>query len=230
MKPRLGLDRFLLAICIVILAGHYRVAIAADFPPEDVARIGKLVNYYNPSRTALFFFQGYTAGYARVQSKQPGKDEANQIPEETVALIYSCSNDAYLCLKSRWDVYAIPRVFSLDIQNYVVGGASFTVLECVKQTESRCQVALIEADCQWLLNEFGECSPVADGRAASPRPGWVLAFIYNEDFGITAMGSIDVKDIGGDRLAVARRAAVFTLNGTDGLLKPKTTKRQRKAR
>lgn len=194
-------------------------ALAASFGPSDAARVEKPIIYYNPSRTAHFYFDKNIAGFSLVPSKRPGKEEQDQNAEETNGIIYSCSNDAYRCLKSRWSVYAVPRTFALDIQNYVVGGVSFTVLECQKRTETRCQVALIEADCQWAVSEFGECSLVPGGRVVSPRGGWVKAFIYNEDFGITALGSVASHSSSDDRLTAARRAAVYSLQGSDGLLK-----------
>jgi hypothetical protein len=110
--------------------------------------------------------------------------------EYTSAPLNDCSDEKFRCVYGIYRVFALPRQGLGSSSAYSVGGADFHVEKCIRGGEERCKVALIRSECQSKV-EPDRCVAVTGGRANSPSPGPIVYFLFSEDVGITAYGSVD---------------------------------------
>jgi hypothetical protein len=135
--------------------------------------------------------------------------------EYTSAPLKDCSDEKFRCVYGIYRVFAVPRQGLGSSSAYSVGGADFRVEKCIKGGEERCKVALIRSECQSKV-EPDRCVAVTGGRANGPAPGPIVYFLFSEDVGITAYGSVDEpSDTEKGPLTIARK---MLLRSGKGLL------------
>jgi hypothetical protein len=98
-------------------------------------------------------------------------------------------------------------------QTYEKHGVIFYVEECLRGDARRCQVALISGKCGHApsLREM-RCLPTPRGGVGSQAVyDYVIYFLYNEDFGITAFGATDhLVATKAGRLAIATQMVLVS--------------------
>ncbi|MEJ1962354.1 MAG: hypothetical protein WDO56_12755 [Gammaproteobacteria bacterium] len=99
--------------------------------------------------------------------------------------------------------------------NYEKSGVRFSVEECIAGDGRTCWVALVSAKCKFRESDESDC------RLASASQGetfeYIVYFIYNDSYGITAMGFADREQTSPEqRLLVATQSILL---GDAGLLK-----------
>lgn len=135
--------------------------------------------------------------------------------EYTSAPLKDCSDEKFRCVYGIYRVFAVPRQGLGSSSAYSVGGADLRVEKCVKGGAERCKVALIRSECQSKV-EPDQCVAVTGEHANSPAPGPIVYFLFSEDVGITAYGSVDEPaDAERGPLTVARK---MLLRSSKGLL------------
>jgi hypothetical protein len=194
-----------------LLVAHAAMSCAAGARP---------IEYVDEERTHLLAFEDGQSISADIDPLRPSAKQREKMGEVTSALLEPCSTPAIRCVGSGMGAFAVPNDFSLSTRSYTAFGVVFTVLECVRQAAGRCQVAVIEADCNVASTVNGHCRVVPGGRKPDSREGWIQYFIYNEDFGVTALGWSAFELPITDRLKAARRGIDYSLRGEVGLLKP----------
>jgi hypothetical protein len=125
-----------------------------------------------------------------------------------------CSDSQYRCVNSWTRTYAIPRKRLSPTSAYVKDGVTFRVESCLRGDEAVCQVALIGGYCL-AAPDYGCSQGLPEGQ--SPKWGYVTYFLYNEDFGITAMGVTN-----GPPAEVSEKMVIASqsiLQGSRGLLR-----------
>lgn len=177
-------------------------AAAQEYRYEDAAR----------TRQSLFAEGRWSS--SEVLSNSPSARERQSI-EVTSVPVKDCSDERYRCIVGSFRVFAVPRGALLPTSTYVAAGSSFRVEECYRGDATHCSVALISSDCQQRSGRDG-CSEVLGGRTKSNNTGPVLYFIYNEDFGVTAYGSVHQPASTEEERRII--AAWMVLRGERGLL------------
>lgn len=103
-----------------------------------------------------------------------------------------CSDDRVTCVTSDFYVFAVPKS-GLDQQPFEARGVRFRVEKCIRDSSTRCSVALLSGTC----DQFSEVSEDDEVHclAAQPKLGersmdvaYVLYFVYNQNVGVTAFG------------------------------------------
>jgi len=175
--------------------------------------------YLNAERTTFFVVSG---GYSRVGPilpKRPSREVTNIFSDEILGTFADdCSNSDYHCVRTGHYVFSVPEKGLEPYLKYTFGGTNFAVLSCIRNSGSRCQVAVIEADCQQVALPEG-CKTVPGGRARAPNPGPIAYLIFNEDFGITSFGF--AEEATSNHTLIERISREYSLQGDVGLLKPR---------
>jgi hypothetical protein len=130
--------------------------------------------------------------------------------------VISCSDSQYRCLESWGRTFAVPRVPLRFHQTYEKHGVKFHVEECLGGDARRCQVALISGICGHGPSlRAMRCLPTPRSGAGSQAVyDYVVYFLYNEDFGITAFGATDhVAPTEAGRLAIATQMILMSSTG-----------------
>lgn len=138
------------------------------------------------------------------------QDEALGAPAE------DCSDKTFRCVKSSFQVFAVPRTRLAPATHYAMAGMAFRVVKCLRGDKTVCQVAVIEADCQTRIIKMHTCKLYSGDPRKNPDPGGITYFIYNEDFGVTSVGVTGSKKNSTEAVAAA---SVYILQGKAGLLK-----------
>jgi hypothetical protein len=190
----------------IVLSGATAVA-----APRD-----RTILYENSARTAYERFSGDDMTGGELTPKRPLSFQDNNAlsGEEVGHIVRNCSTTQYRCVSVWLRVFAVPRARLSPKEEYSVAGVVLKVEDCLRGDGAICQVALISADCEMMLDE--SCQKVTGGRERSGKPGPIVYFIYNEDVGVTTYGVADqpVK-IEKDRLNVASQ---MILQGQRGIL------------
>ncbi len=127
--------------------------------------------------------------------------------------VVDCSDDEYRCISSWMRTYAIPRRKLLPADVYVKDGVTFRIEKCLRGDTDVCQVALIGGYCAKTPDD----SCLIDvSEEQSDRWLYVTYFLYNEDFGITAMGVTKSPPTTVDEKVLI--ASQLVLQGNKGLL------------
>lgn len=167
----------------------------------------KRILYEAPARTSRATIENGFWSTGDLPPLAPLSSQKNPWRYEVVSQrVVDCSDRLYRCVRSWGRTFAIPRGPLRPQQDYEKHGVVFHVEECLRGNARRCQVALIAGMCGHApsLREM-RCLP-------TPRSGvgdnavydYVIYFLYNEDFGITAFGATDhVVATGAGRLAIA---------------------------
>jgi hypothetical protein len=177
-----------------------------------------------PYQNAFMYVDAERMGYIEIKAGRmrggtfyPKKPLAgqNSPPFETLESdVYDCSDANFRCVTNGDSIFAVPKGQLQTQESYKVRGAEFTVKQCLRGADRNCQIAVISTDCA-LLSSPGFCKGVPGGRNDSPHPGGAWCFIYNEDFGITSLGSGIPKSAE----ALDATARKLVLQGDVGLLK-----------
>jgi hypothetical protein len=130
--------------------------------------------------------------------------------------VTNCSDSQYRCLESWGRTFAVPRVPLRAYQRYQKRGVLFRVEECLRRSARRCQVALISGICGHTLS-VRETRCLAKPLSGSGRNAvydYVVYFLYNEDFGMTAFGTTDhVETTEARKLAIATQMILMSPTG-----------------
>jgi hypothetical protein len=139
---------------------------------------------------------------------------ANPFVDSVGHAITNCSDTTLQCLKSWGRTLAVPRVGLRKNLTYRKNGVFFRVDDCLRSDHDQCQVAIVSAECQQLLRD-GSCRTSSSD--AQQRYDYVAYFIYNDDFGITALGMTNnlATTYNGRRMIATQNILV----GNSGLLK-----------
>ncbi len=177
---------------------------------------GECIVYESPSRTAFqeICRDVWSVGQRRQLRETPSQDDDFMASEVVGEALVDCSDGAYRCVSSWTRTYAVPRRRLIPKDSYATDGVEFRVEKCIRGDDHVCQVAIIGGYCRVAPVDHSSSGnqPV---RAANWR--YVTYFIFNEDFGITAMGvtPAPVKSTSA-MLAIANQSV---LQGREGLLK-----------
>lgn len=170
------------------------------------------------------FCSEYKNGYVEngpIPSNRPIGHHVNQWIEFHGDEIKSCTDIEYFCIEQNQNIIAIPRGDITISTKYIIKGTIFTVRECLRSVGDRCQIAIIQGDCNYvrLAEGLRECAVLPGGRSESTQEGPVYYYIFNEDYGITAFGSGGGEDLtSNEKMAV--RARTYVLQGKVGLFGP----------
>ncbi len=214
-----GIIKYFVVICMSLLLCLTENAVGAvEEAEKELPLFRGSFRFENAERTHFFTF--YEDGHAEVGPIMPKKRLGPQndlfADEVLGGNVYDCSNARYRCMTTSRIVFAVPRKQLTPTSTYTLEGTVFTVHECLRGVGKVCQVALIQADCQWI-NEKRTCSTFPGGRSKSPDTGPLVYFIYNEDCGITSWGSAYTENA--DKTLVWKYAREYILQGDVGPLK-----------
>jgi len=196
------------------LAGAF-VVLAFGVAGAATAKV-RVIVYKDSARLAYEKFSDSSMQGASTTPKRllPSQAQDALFGEEIGHGVHDCSTAQYRCVSVWSRVFAIPRDRLSPAAAYSVAGALLKVEDCLRGDASVCQVAILSADCQEIAAE--SCESVNGGREKSSKPGPIVYFIYNEDYGVTAYGVADkpakTKD---ERLGIASQ---MILQGHTGLL------------
>jgi hypothetical protein len=160
----------------------------------------------------------WTVGPVAAEAQAPAESDTEPFAEPIARDMVDCSDETLRCAQAWGWTLAVPRAGLRSRARYSKDGVAFRVHECLRGDQQRCQVALISAVCERELRQ-GRCTRSVRQTRPGARVEYVLYFLFNEDFGITAMGA-------GNRIArspAARRAVASQeiLIGDQGLLGPR---------
>jgi hypothetical protein len=145
------------------------------------------------------------------------KSQAKDIlfDETTGVRLHDCSDATYRCIFGSFRVFALPRNRLSPGAVYTVGGSAFKVEKCFRGDLRTCQAALISSNCQKRLGADA-CQPITAGLGDNGESGPTVYFIYNEDHGITAYGTVkEVPKTRDEKIAIATQ---MLLQGEFGIL------------
>jgi hypothetical protein len=177
------------------------------------------VVYQNPERTfqETISETSWTGTPLVSETSDNGESESDPFPESVSSSVVNCSDSMYMCVQAVSRTIAIPRAGFKPHDKYEKDGVIFHVETCIRGDSARCQVALVSAKCADRNDHrpYGCAQPPRTGQ--SPRFRYVIYFLYNDQYGITAMGvtSRIAKTISAMRLVATQSILV----GTKGLLK-----------
>jgi hypothetical protein len=183
---------------------------AADEPAQHY-------RYENAERTGYFGVDGEHAILDRTESRRhPVVEDAGA--DNVLFSALDCSDSEFRCFKSQDFVLAIPKRGLHGDDKYTVMGAQFSVLKCLRTAGGICEVAIMQSDCQNKKNPY-TCEPYVGGRKAAPYVGELVYFIYNEDYGVTALGFWEgrIEATEEHKQELTRQ---YILTGDKGLLRP----------
>lgn len=132
----------------------------------------------------------WTVGPILALKPLPSQTDTNPFTESVGHPVIDCSDSSVRCVRSWSRTLAVPRAGLRIGENYRKDGVVFHVEECLRGGAKRCQVALVSATC-WHRSAGEMCDEKARGGAHGASGGpveYVVYFIYNDDFGITALG------------------------------------------
>ncbi len=202
-----------LCLLTMLTGGFASLALAAD---KESQLDSAVVVYESPGRTS---FEEIGDGHWSVGLTQPTSETLSQkedfmLWEVVGERLVDCSDRQYRCVSSWHRTYAIPRRRLSPTDIYAKDGVTFKVEKCLRGDAAICQVALIGGYCVSARNERSTPEP----REEQPAPWlYVTYFLYNEDFGITAMGVTQSPAATVDeKLAIASQSI---LRGSKGLLR-----------
>jgi hypothetical protein len=184
---------------------------------ESSAGTSKVVFYKDPARTFFEKFSTDSWEGGNLVPKKPLKSQKDDIlfDETTGFRLHDCSNATYLCVFGSFRVFALPRNRLSPGATYAVGGSVFKVEECFRGDAKICQAALISSSCQKQLG-VDACEQVIVDHENNREPGPIVYFIYNEDHGVTAYGTVKKPpQTRGEKLAIATQ---MILQGDVGIL------------
>jgi hypothetical protein len=142
-----------------------------------------------------------------------GKDSS--FDEFVSAEVHDCSDAKHRCVYSAHSVFAVPLEPLTAQSTYVAGGAFFRVEQCLREKESRCQLALISSDCRRLADP-DRCIDAPSGTDSGSMRGRIGYFLFDQNRGVTAYGSLsEAATTPAGQMAAARH---FHLRGRKGLL------------
>lgn len=127
-----------------------------------------------------------------------------------------CSDSRYRCIESWGRTLAVPRALLRLRQKYKKRGVLFQVEECLRGSARRCQVALISGICGHTqsVRETRCLTKPLSGSGPNAVYNYVVYFVYNEDFGITAFGVTDrVETTEAGMLAIATQMILMSQTG-----------------
>jgi hypothetical protein len=131
--------------------------------------------------------------------------------------VVDCSDAVHRCVRSWAHTLAIPRTALKLHASYKKDHVTFVVEDCLRKDGNTCSVAVISARCV-VVNADGSCAPEKAANTPVPKFENVDYFIYNQDFGITALGSADrLLPSTGERMATASQ---MVLTSDVGILGP----------
>jgi hypothetical protein len=136
--------------------------------------------------------------------------------------VVDCSDAAYRCMRSWTHTLAIPRAGLKLHASYQKDHVTFVVEDCLRKDGDTCSVAVISGRCV-VVNRDGSCAPEKAGNVSVSKFENVDYFIYNQDFGITALGSTDrLRAAADERLAIASQLVLtsdFGILGSERFLR-----------
>jgi hypothetical protein len=146
--------------------------------------------YVNAERTFETRVSGstWTIGPILALKPLPSQTKSNLFTESIGHPIVDCSDSIVRCVRSWSRTLAVPRAGVKPRETYRKDGVVFDVEECLRGDTERCQVALVSATC-WHRSDGEMCDEKTEAHGgSSANVEYVVYFIYNNDFGITALG------------------------------------------
>jgi hypothetical protein len=132
--------------------------------------------------------------------------------EHVAQAVDDCSDAKYQCVHSWNHTLAIPRNGLTPALKYQKANVFFVVEECLRILDGRCSISLVSARCP-KLEPDGTCRSDG-GKGRSTRFENIDYFVYNVDFGITAIGSTEkVAQTPEDGLRVATQFVLVSSIG-----------------
>lgn len=178
---------------------------------------GTRILYESPARTSQATIEKGLWSTGELLPLDPLPSQGNPWLHEVVShRVVNCSDQLYRCVRSWGRTFAIPRASLRPQQKYEKHGVIFHVEECLRGDARRCQVALISGTCGHApsLREM-RCLPAPrSGVGSRAVYDYVVYFLYNEDFGITAFGATDhvvTTEVG--KLAIATQMILMSPTG-----------------
>jgi|GEM_PF-2671572 len=189
--------------------------------PDQNAYVGLGAVYVKADRLEQYRFLKREAVYGYIRPLKPVLGQAFE-PESydtpPNAGVRDCSDANFRCLALDDQAFAVPRKRLVQNDRYVANGNSFAVVKCIRGYKDICQVALIRAECYYNRIKKG-CAPTQAERTGNDA-SWLLYFIYNEDFGVTAYGIAPLTGQTASPEEMLAIAKSFILVGDNGILKP----------
>jgi hypothetical protein len=153
---------------------------------DEPHRVDQLI-YVNAERTFEVIVTETTWTVGSIPARVPLANAANSNPftEKVGHAVRDCSDTTYQCVQAWSRTLAVPRTGLRPGSVYSKEGVLFSIEECIRGKGARCQVAIVSAKCE-ERDADGPCRIASSKTHAHLE--YVIYFIYNEDFGITAMG------------------------------------------
>src|SRR3569833_2272 len=189
MMIRYTWSRSVLLISIISLLSE---AALSDRASADQPGIEDAVVYENAERTfqTRITRTTWTIGPLLAVTSLPSESRSNPFSESISHPIIDCSDSTYRCVHAWSRTLAIPRAGLAPRATYSKDGVIFDVHQCFRRNRGSCQVALVSARCE-QRSEDGPCEKAPEPPRPNPKFAYVVYFFFNDDFGITAMGTTD---------------------------------------
>jgi hypothetical protein len=184
---------------------------------ESSAGTSRTVVYENPARTSFEKFSEDSWVGGNIVPQKPLKSQAEDIlfDETTGVRLHDCSDATYRCIFGSFRVFALPRNRLSPGAAYTAGGSAFKVEECFRGDSRICQAALVSSHCPRRVGADA-CKQATAGLGDGEESGPAVYFIYNEDHGITAYGTVkEAPKTRDEKLAIATQ---MLLKGELGIL------------
>ena len=175
-------------------------------------RVDQIV-YVNAERTfeVIVTETTWTVGAIPARIPLANPVDSNPFTERVGHAVKDCSDTTYQCLQAWSRTLAVPRAGLRPGSAYSKEGVVFNVEECIRGKGARCQVAVVSAICE-ERDADGPCR-TATSKMHAPLE-YVIYFMYNEDFGITAMGVANqVASTAESRRVIASQSILISKKG-----------------
>lgn len=140
--------------------------------------------------------------------------------------VKKCDDNEHVCAFFEFSVLAVPERYGQQggglssTTMYLVAGANLKVEDCLRSDQDVCDAVLMSSDCQMAfinsLNERSCENPTTVTNGDEVKKHYMTYFIYNEDFGVTALGFSDTPAKSkAEMLAIASE---YILKGEVGFL------------
>lgn len=156
----------------------------------------------------------WTIGAILAAKPLPSERGSNPFTEAIGHPVIDCSDATVRCIRSWSRTLAVPRAGLKPRETYRKDGVVFDVEECIRGDAELCQVALVSAKC-WHRSASELCDEKSETRSnPNASAEYVVYFIYNDDFGITAFGIVNrVAKTRAARRALATQSVLISAHG-----------------
>lgn len=202
----------IVGICLTLF-GKQNLLCSADLAvPQSIV-------YLDPARTVktVVTDRSWTQGPI-LDGPQAAEEMARQglLPEQLSRPIADCSDEKFRCIRAWSRVLAVPVSGLSRNLVYKKNGVLFSVEECIRGAGNSCRVALLSAKCKYRETDESDCRLMTEAKRGEVFE-YIVYFLYNEGYGITAMGVTDREQA--FRLQKMAVATQLVLASDAGLLK-----------